>query len=233
MCPSFVRLAVPLDEGLKRFEAWHGPSMGPPRAVPDGRLVAEATAGGLWRGDALVVHRTPGERWTLIEDLSGCLSTITAERWLALAHRDELLFAAYNDAIGYGELVHVKDGAVLRSFLHDRASATLESVGTAPELGSWIDVATIVDEDAVFASTQPGEARLWLFAGVDSVSRTGQPGRVRRSAPRAGSPAAARGQFPPRGGPGRLRVPRGHGRRARRGSPGAAPSPRLSPRRRP
>lgn len=169
MNPSFLRIAAPLDEALSRFEAWFCEGtrrrpLGPPRPVPDGRLIEEATDDGLWRGDALVVHRTSSERWTVIEDLTGCLSTITAEHWLALAARDELLFAAYNDAIAHGELVHVKNGELLRSFLHDRGSATLESVGVTPTLDSWVDVASIVDGDPVLASTKAGEARLWLFA---------------------------------------------------------------------
>ncbi|MBC7853498.1 MAG: hypothetical protein IAF94_08685 [Pirellulaceae bacterium] len=104
----------------------------------------------MWLGKAVFVSEV-GE-WTLFQDLSGALSAIPGHTWLQFAKNDELVFAGYNDAIGYGELVEVSAGIVRREFLDDRDSP--ESNVNAGRLEdphepfeSWIEVASYVDDD--------------------------------------------------------------------------------------
>ena len=53
----------------------------------------------------------------MFEELSGGLETRSAEEWLKLADGGDLVYAGYNDAIGYGELVCVTGGKLVRQFL--------------------------------------------------------------------------------------------------------------------
>lgn len=137
--------------------------LGPPRPVQSLRAIDEATDGGEWRGHALLVYAV-GD-WSVFEDLSGGLGDVSPERWVSLAGEEELLFAGYNDAIPYGELVHVRDGRVTRAFFDHPTEPERRSAGTAPPLASWIDVASLVDGDPILAEAPP-DGLLWLFRGT-------------------------------------------------------------------
>src|SRR5258708_23947189 len=66
---------------------------------------------GVWKGSALFAYQAPG--WAVFEDLSGHLGSIPPPRWLDLAGSDSPIFAGYNDAIHYGELLVAEGGRVV------------------------------------------------------------------------------------------------------------------------
>jgi hypothetical protein len=105
MNPSYCRIRIPQPAALERFAAWQRlPQVGP--LVPADSVQAVRLAcdeRGRWRGNAVLVAEVRG--WTLFSDLSGVLGGVPAERWREFAGADELVFAGYNDAIGYGEFV--------------------------------------------------------------------------------------------------------------------------------
>ncbi len=81
------------------------------------------------------------------------------------AGSDELVFAGYNDAIGYGEFVLVRDGRVVREFLEDPHNPEANAnVGTSEVEGepfkSWVDVASFVDADE-FGFSDAGLLWVW------------------------------------------------------------------------
>src|SRR5262249_3387900 len=107
MNPSYCRIRVPKDEALQRFAAWNKLAQGGP-LVPTkiGDAVQLACdERRMWRGKALFVSEV-GE-WTLFQDLSGALGAIPGATWLLFADGNDLVFAGYNDAISYGEMVVV------------------------------------------------------------------------------------------------------------------------------
>ena len=90
--------------------------------------------------------------WTLIQDLSGCLGFTRVAEWLKFAERDKLVFAGYNDAIGYGELTAVSGGKVTREFLIDTSSSEEDvNVGRIDSshepFKNWVQIAGFVDDD--------------------------------------------------------------------------------------
>ena len=95
----------------------------------------------------------------MFDDYTGYLGTLPAERWIELAGDDELVFAAYNEAIPYGQLIVVRERRVIREFLHD-----LQDPSNNVNLGriefersrwfersrlidDWVDAAYFVDSD--------------------------------------------------------------------------------------
>jgi len=152
MNPSYCRIRLPQSAALERFAAWqHLPRVSPLVPADSVRAVELACdEQGMWRGHAVLVSEVGG--WTLFSDLSGVLGGVPAERWREFAGSDELIFAGYNDAIGYGEFVLVRDGRVDREFLDDpdnpeensnRGSSNVEG----EPFKSWMDVASFVDAD--------------------------------------------------------------------------------------
>ena len=136
MNPSYCRIRVPQAVALERFAAWQQlPQVGPllpADSVQAVRLACDER--GMWRGNAVLVSEVGA--WTLFSDLSGVLGGVPAERWRAFAGSDELVFAGYNDANGYGEFVLVRGGRVVREFLDADLVDTLH-VAVAPlRLGS-------------------------------------------------------------------------------------------------
>jgi hypothetical protein len=152
MNPSYCRINIPQDVALHRFAVWqHLPQVGPLEPADSGQAVRLACdERGMWRGNAVLVSEV-GD-WTLFEDLSGVLGGVPAQRWLEFAGSDDLVFAGYNDAIGYGEFVLVCGGRVIREFLDDRQDPKANTnIGSSEAEGepfeSWIDVASFVDSD--------------------------------------------------------------------------------------
>lgn len=145
-----------LLDGLGRRE------LTPPRLVRAAEAVDLACdERGQWRGAALLAFEHDG--WSVFEDLSGSLGGTPADAWLKVAEGGSLVFAGYNDTVPYGELVVIEAGAVRRAFLEDRQDPTHDlDAGEDPRLGSWIDVASRVDEDP-FLAAQPEQAWLWLL----------------------------------------------------------------------
>lgn len=152
MNPGYCRLSVPKDEALRRFAVWNQLSdIGPlvPTVIERAtELACDET--GAWRGNAVFVSELPG--WTLFQDLSGALGSIPAESWLNFAGADDLVVAAYNDAIPYGELIMISAGAVVREFLHDPGLPEDNidngiSTSNFEPLRTWLEVARFVDAD--------------------------------------------------------------------------------------
>jgi hypothetical protein len=168
MNPSYCRIRAPHADVLGRFAAWRRlPRVGPlVPATAGGEAIRLACDGrGMWRGNAVLVSEV--EDWTLFQDLSGALGGIPASEWLEFAGPDELVFAGYNDAIGYGELVSIRGGCVVREFLNDPHSPeTNANFGFTHMAGepfeNWADVAYFVDADDVGFSES---GLLWVWGG--------------------------------------------------------------------
>jgi hypothetical protein len=152
MNPSYCRIRAPKDEALRRFSAWNRLSeIGPliPTTI-DNAVGLACDENGAWRGNAVFVSELPG--WTLFQDLSGGLGAIPGKSWLEFADSDDLVFAGYNDAIPYGELVMVSSGTVVREFVDDPGSPELNinigiSDSESEPFHSWIEIASFVDAD--------------------------------------------------------------------------------------
>jgi hypothetical protein len=165
MNPSYCRIRIPQPAALERFPAWQRlPRVGPLVPADSAQAVRLACdERGLWRGNAVLVSEVGG--WTLFRDLSGALGCAPAERWREFAGPDELVFAGYNDAIGYGEFVLVRGGRVVREFLDDshnpEANADRGSSAVEGEpFESWVDVASFVDADELGLSES---GLLWVW----------------------------------------------------------------------
>jgi len=129
------------------------------------------TPWGGWRGGALFMYQK--EDWSVFEDLTGGFSGHPGSAWLSFAQADDLVFAGYNDAIGWGELVVVAGGAVVRAFSRDPENpetdvdaGALPSEGGSP-LRSWLDVASFVDDDRLHGSD---EGWLWVREAASAGS---------------------------------------------------------------
>jgi len=152
MNPSYLRVRRPLEEAMARYGRWIGvPELVPPRLVANREAIDLALADDEWIGLAVYVYAAGP--WTVFEELSGGLAVREPDDWLRLADGGDLVFAGYNDAIGYGEIVYVKGGQLLRRFLDDEQEPSANvDVGRLPEearkpLANWIDVAGWVDQD--------------------------------------------------------------------------------------
>lgn len=164
---GYVRLPLPLAVALERLGTWIGlPELEPPRRMRSRDSFDAAGNGDEWRGVAVFAHEADG--WTVLDDYTGYLGTLPADRWVALAGDDELVFAAYNEAIPYGQLIVVRQGRVVREFLHDlqdpsnnvnRGRLELER---ATLIDEWVDAAWFVDSDEL-ADRGANEGTLLLY----------------------------------------------------------------------
>ena len=168
MNPSYVRIRVPKDEALRRFASWQrlsevGPLV-PTTAVNATELACDER--GQWRGQAVLVSEVAD--WSLFSDLTGGLGAITAASWLAFAGADDLVFAGYNDAIGYGAIVTITGGVVLQEILFDAAAPTANVYvdrrsGERAPIKDWIGVAAFVDDDDLGFCDQ---GVLWIYKPI-------------------------------------------------------------------
>lgn len=174
---SYARVPLPLDATLQRFGEWIGlPELEPPRRVRALHSVDEACADGEWRGVAVFAHEANG--WTVLEDYTGYLGMLPAQRWVPLAGDGELVFAGYNDAVPYGQLIVVRHGRVVREFLHDVQDPSqnvnrgfLERERTEP-IEDWVDAARFVDDDEL-ADDGAEEGTLLLYVSDRSLGGFG------------------------------------------------------------
>lgn len=169
MNPSYVRIRVPQDEALRRFAAWKGLArVGPlvPTTSTDAiRLACDDQE--QWRGQALFVSVVGG--WSVLSDLTGGLAAVTAASWLVLAGQDDLVFAGYNDAIGYGALVSITGGVVLQDILFDRDSPESNvnidrRLAEHEPIKDWVGVAGFVDDDELGYGANDGW--LWVYEPI-------------------------------------------------------------------
>ena len=167
MNPSYVRIRLSRDEATSRFAAWMGcPEVTPAREVESTDAVEMSCKHGRWIGAAIFIHECEG--WTIFDDLSGSLSSLPSLEWARLAGREELVFAAYNSADRYGELVVIRDSMVVREFLsYPDAPESNANVGQleherATRIESWVGVASFMDGDSLADAGAPtGELRLF------------------------------------------------------------------------
>ena len=163
---SYVRLRCALAEGLDRYGRWIGtPEVASRRLVRERDAIDLALASEEWLGLAVFVYASGP--WTVIEELSGGLSERPVKSWLELAEGGDLVYAGYNDAIPYAQLVVVERGRLVREFLHDEQDSSHDmNVGRLAEEGgerleTWIDGARWVEEDEL-KLTRPEQGWLWI-----------------------------------------------------------------------
>jgi hypothetical protein len=150
---TYLRIRRPLEDAMARYARWLGePEVRPPRNVDEREAIDRALDGaGNWLGLAVYIYAS-GE-WTVFEELSGGLSTRSGETWQQLADGGDLVYAGYNDAIGYGELVVIEAGRLVRHFLQDDQEPGDDvNVGRLPAevddpFEDWIGLAEWIDED--------------------------------------------------------------------------------------
>lgn len=152
---------------MARYGRWiAAPEIAPPRLVRDGEAIDLAMADDDWLGLAVYVYASGP--WTVFEEISGGLAAWPAENWLRLADGGDLVYAGYNDAIGYGELVYVQGGRLVRQFLHDEQDPSADAdVGRLPQeeedpIADWVDVAAWVDQDEDEVATGAEQGWLWI-----------------------------------------------------------------------
>jgi hypothetical protein len=121
---------------------------------------------GKWRGEALTFFE--GDGWTLFEGLSGVFGDRATDDWIRLAGSNRLVFASYNDALPYGELIVIEDGRLVRELRDDPAQPSwFRNFGQLPAetdavYTSWVDIEAFVDSDSIY-ERQPNDVSLWLF----------------------------------------------------------------------
>jgi hypothetical protein len=149
--PSYLLLRRPFDDAIARYGAWIDlPEVEPRREVAERDAIDLALDGDDWKGLAVFVFSS-GD-WTVFEELSGGLGSRPAEDWLRLADGGDLIYIACNDAIGYGELVQVNGGKLVRQFLQDEQDPSGDvSVGQLPDeedqpIVDWTDIAFRLEE---------------------------------------------------------------------------------------
>lgn len=165
MNPSYFRIRLRLPEAKQRLATWLGEDVLLDLVATDSVSAVRlaCTPQGRWRGRALFLYQK--DDWSVFEDLTGAFSAQPGAAWLSFAGTDDLVFAGYNDAIGWAELVVVADGKIVREFSRDpqnpEADANtglLPSESVSPFL-SWFDVASFVDDDRLYGSD---EGWLWV-----------------------------------------------------------------------
>jgi len=163
---SYVRLRCALAEGLDRYGRWIGtPEVSPYRLVQERDAIDLALANDEWLGLAVFVYASGS--WTVIEELSGGLSERPVQSWLELADGGDLVYAGYNDAIPYAQLIVVERGRLVREFLQDEQDSSDDvNVGQLPEetgkpLETWSDGVGWVEEDE-HKLTRPEQGWLWI-----------------------------------------------------------------------
>ena len=170
MCPSYLRIRLPIGEALARFSEWIAyPELTRPRKLKSNKVIEAACKSGVWRSLVAVFVYESGE-WTVFDDQTGHLASFSAAKWKALAQRDELVFAGYNDAVPYGQIIAIRNGRVIRDFLDDQQAPESNvnrgklSCESKSPIKNWIDAATFVDEDEIV--TYPDTGLLWMFGKV-------------------------------------------------------------------
>ena len=167
MCPSYLRVRLPIAEAMHRFGQWIGMAqLSPPESIAWNKVIDVACCNGDWRCKAVLFIYESAE-WTVFDDQSGYLSTRTTDEWLALARHDELVFAGYNDSIPSGHLIAIQQRQIIREFLDDTANpqsqvnrGQLDFDGANP-IKDWMGAASFVDEDEILR--WPDFGLLWMF----------------------------------------------------------------------
>lgn len=169
MVTSYLRLKRARADAMARFGRWIAvPEVEPARLVREEESLDLSLQDGEWRGLSVYIYEVAD--WTVFEEVSGGLGDRPAAEWLTLADGGDLIYAGYNDSIGYGELVCIAAGKLIRHFLDDEADPDARiDVGKLPHedrgpLDDWTAVAEWVErnEDEFFPGSEEGW--LWIHA---------------------------------------------------------------------
>lgn len=155
MNPSYFRINIKLNEAIERLEKWEEKEFEIISAKSLDAVDMCLDEDGNWKkGACLFVYEN--DSWTIFEDLKGSYSDLEGEKWLTFAMQNSFVFAGYNDAILYGELVIIEDGNVLKDFMEDIDNPDSDrNIGMAyEEIQSWTDVASFVDDDDLVFSDE-------------------------------------------------------------------------------
>lgn len=163
---SYVRVRCPVAEAMSRYGLWIGaPEVCPPQLVRERDAIDLALAEGEWLGLAVFIYASGS--WTVLEELSGGLADRPVVSWLELAQGGDLVYAGYNDAVPYAQLIVVERGRLVRQYLQDEQDSSADAdVGQLPgeakqRFESWVDVMGWVEEDEDKLD-RPQQGWLWI-----------------------------------------------------------------------
>ena len=165
---SYIRIRCSVEDAMARYGRWIGrPALGAPRLIPeDDRIDLALDSGGEeWLGLAVFFYESDG--WAVVEEISGGLGLESPEKWLALAEGGDLVYAAGNDAVPYGQIIVIEKGRLVRNILKDESDPSDDvDVGQLPEearrpLKDWIDVMAWVEADEE-KLVRPKKGWLWI-----------------------------------------------------------------------
>lgn len=153
MNPSYFRIKRNMEDAVKRLCIWNGSSFKERIETDYSKAVdVSLNESGQWKGGCLYTYENDG--WTVFEDLSGGYSFIDPEHWKKFAGTDELVFAGYNDAMLYAEMIVIENGSLTKYFVEcaDIPEENVNEGDGVPGIDSWIDVASFVDSDDLIYS---------------------------------------------------------------------------------
>lgn len=155
MNPSYFRIKQNMEDAVKRLCIWNG-SPFKERIETDYSKAVDVSLNenGQWKGSCLYAYEN--DEWTIFEDLSGGYSFIEPEQWKKFAGTDELVFAGYNDAMLYAEMIVIENGCLTKYFVEcaDVPEENVNEGDGVPGIENWIDVASFVDgDDLVYSDT--------------------------------------------------------------------------------
>lgn len=157
MNPAYFRIKLNKEDAIRRLCDWNGRMYKESIQTTYLKAVDVSTdQNGQWKGSCLYVYENNG--WTVFEDLSGGYSFIEVDSWKRFAQMDEVLFAAYNDAMLYAEMIAITDGVVIKYFVEDfdmPEENVNEGDGIA-DIEQWTDVANFMDQDEIYSMEDEG-----------------------------------------------------------------------------
>ncbi len=154
MNPSYFRIKTDLESAINRLENWNKKAFFEKQQVEYSEAVDKSLdENGQWKGSCLYAYEEEG--WSVFEDLSGFYTSIPAESWLFFAGNYDFVFAGYNDAMPYGEMIVISGGEVLKEFWDYPIENDLVNLGDGyPEIESWEDVIDFIEEDDIVYSDE-------------------------------------------------------------------------------
>lgn len=154
MNPSYFRIKTDLESAINRLENWNKKAFFEKQQVEYSEAVDKSLdENGQWKGSCLYAYEEEG--WSVFEDLSGFYTSIPAESWLVFSGNYDFVFAGYNDAMPYGEMIVISGGEVLKEFWDYPIENDLVNLGDGyPEIESWEDVIDFIEEDDIVYSDE-------------------------------------------------------------------------------
>ena len=155
MNPSYFRIKLNIEKAVERLCIWNGKTFKEKIETDFSNAVSVSlNENRQWKGSCLYVYENDG--WTVFEDLSGGYSFIDVEQWKKFAGDDEFLFAGYNDASIYAEMIAIINGDVTKYFIEcfDVPEENRNEGNGIADIESWVDVASFVDDDELVYSDQ-------------------------------------------------------------------------------